>query len=160
MYTPDGNDSLQNCKVVAAAGDLSGLGAFKNGGRWNSKGTYMLYTSVNSSLAYLETLVHFNELDTPPGLYVTAIALRGDEGLIYQLPDNEYPDNWLAPDNLENKIMGDKWIRENKFLAFKVRSAVNPTEYNVLLNPLFPGFHDKVVVNSITPLNIDTRLLR
>jgi RES domain-containing protein len=46
-------------KSLNRAKDLSGMGAFKNGGRWNSKGTYMLYTSINSSLAYLETLVHF-----------------------------------------------------------------------------------------------------
>ena len=49
---------------------------------------------------------------------------------------------------------------ENKFLAFKVRSAVNPTEFNFLLNPLFPGYHDKIAVNSIQQLNIDSRLAR
>jgi len=53
-------------KSIGRAGDFSGTGAFRNGGRWNSKGTYMLYTSMNSSLAYLETLVHFDEADMPP----------------------------------------------------------------------------------------------
>ena len=147
-------------KSLQRARDFSGIGAFKNGGRWNSKGTYMLYTSMNSSLAYLETLVHFNETDQPPNLCITAIEIKESDELIYQLPDNEYPVNWQAQDNLENKIKGDQWVRENKFLAFKVRSAINPSEFNFLLNPLYPGFHDKVTIHSIEQLNIDTRLIR
>jgi RES domain-containing protein len=147
-------------KSADRAGDISGFGSFKFGGRWNSKGTYMLYTSMNSSLTYLETLVHFNEPDYPPNLYITAIEIKDSDELIYQLPDNEYPVNWQTQENLENKIKGDQWVRENKFLAFKVRSAINPYEFNFLLNPLYPGFHDKVTVHSIEQLNIDTRLAR
>jgi RES domain-containing protein len=150
-------------KSVTRTQDFSGMGAFKNGGRWNSKGTYMLYTSVNSSLAYLETLVHFDEFDTPPALYITAIEINIDPSInesIYQLPDTEYPVSWQLHENLENKIMGNKWMFEKKFLAIKVRSAVNPSEYNFLLNPLFPGYHDKIKLQYIEPLNIDTRLVR
>jgi len=113
-------------KSIQRARDFSGIGAFKNGGRWNSKGTYMLYTSVNSSLAYLETLVHFNEPDLPPNLYIASIEIKKSNALIYQLRDDEYPVTWQARDNLENKIMGDQWVRENKFLAFKVCSAIRP----------------------------------
>jgi RES domain-containing protein len=147
-------------KSAEIAGDISGFGSFKFGGRWNNRGTYMLYTSVNSSLAYLETLVHFNESDYPPNLYITAIEIKDSDELIYQLPGNGYPVNWQTQQNLENKIKGDWWMRENKFLAFKVRSAINPLEFNFLLNPLYPGFHDKVTVQSIERLNIDTRLIR
>ena len=150
-------------KSVSRSQGLSGMGAFKNGGRWNSKGTYMLYTSINSSLAYLETLVHFDESDVPPTLYVTAIEINIDPSindLIYQLPDAEYPVSWQLHENLENKVMGDEWMNAKKFLAIKVRSAVNPSEYNFLLNPLFPGYHDKIKLQSIEPLNIDARLIR
>jgi RES domain-containing protein len=146
-------------KSLTRAKDFSGIGAFKSGGRWNSKGTYMLYTSMNSSLAYLETLVHFNEPDIPPNLYITAIEILGNDSLIYQLPDDKYPEDWQTQDNLENKIIGDQWIRENKFLAFKVQSAINPTEFNFLLNPLFPRFHDNIAVHYIEQLNIDNRLI-
>jgi RES domain-containing protein len=147
-------------KSIQRAGDFSGIGAFKNGGRWNSKGTYMLYASMNSSLAYLETLVHFNEPDVPPNLYITAIEIKDSDSLICQVPDEEYHTTWQEQDNLENKIKGDRWMSEGKFLAFKVRSAINPSEFNFLLNPLFPGYHEKVIIHSVQQLNIDTRLIR
>ena len=120
----------------------------------------MLYTSINSSLAYLESLVHFNETDVPSNLYISSIEIADNNQLTYQLPDNEYPVTWQAQDNLENKLMGDHWIFENKFLAFKVRSAINPSEYNYLLNPLYPGYHRLATVNFIQKLNIDARLIR
>ena len=88
------------------AQDLLGFGAFKFGGRWNSKGIYLLYTSVNSSLAFLENLVHFNETEIPPSLYVATIEIN-DDALIYQLPGVKYPPDWQAPDNIENKKIGE-----------------------------------------------------
>src|SRR5476651_48325 len=112
-------------KSEIRARDISGTGAFKNGGRWNSKGTYMLYTSMNSSLALLENLVHFDESDLPPDLYVATIEID-DNAPIYELPEMEYPAFWQTHDNLENQLKGDIWMLENKFLAFKVRSAINP----------------------------------
>jgi RES domain-containing protein len=138
--------------------DLSGTGAFLFGGRWNSAGTFMLYTSINSSLAYLETLVHFNQINMPPGLYVTQMEI--DETLINKAPDWDYPEFWQQPDNVKAQALGDKWMKENKYLGFEVKSAINPSEFNFLLNPLFPRFHDLVKIISVTPLEIDTRLFR
>ncbi len=140
------------------ARDLSGTGAFLYGGRWNSPGTNMLYTSMNSSLAYLETLVHFNELYTPAGLYITQIEV--DETIINQVPDWDYPEFWQQPDNIATQVLGDSWMRANKYLGFEVKSAINPSEFNFLLNPQFPGFEKLVKLISVTPLQIDTRLLR
>jgi RES domain-containing protein len=140
--------------------DLSGTGAFRNGGRWNSKGTYMLYASMNSSLAYLETLVHFNEPEMPPNLFIAAIQLTGSDGLIFELPDKQYPSPWQENGNTENKLLGDHWMNETKHLAVKVRSAINPSEFNYLLNPLFPDFHKKVSIVSVEALNIDSRLIK
>jgi len=119
----------------------------------------MLYTSMNSSLAYLENLVHFDESISPPDLYITAIEIK-DDGLIYELPDNEYPEQWQVQDNPENKSMGDQWVIENNFLAFKVRSAINPTEFNFSINPSYPGFHELVIINSVQQLKMDMRLIR
>lgn len=146
-------------KSLQRAQDLSGTGAFKYGGRWNSRGTYMVYTSMNSSLAYLENLVHFDDPDFPPNLYIAEIEIKKID-LIYELPDKQYPAGWQANDSIENKLMGDQWMAEKKFIAIKVRSAINHLEYNFLLNPLFPGYHDYVTINYIEPIIVDARLIK
>lgn len=136
------------------------MGAFIWGGRWNSEGVHMLYTSENSSLAYIESLVHFDEGSTPPDLYIIKIALEIAGSLIYEVPDKEYPRDWQLLDNLGNKAIGGKWMSERKYLAIKIRSAVNRSEYNYLLNPLFPGYHDRVSIASVEKQKIDSRLIK
>jgi RES domain-containing protein len=141
-------------KNMARANDLSGTGAFKPGGRWNSKGTYMLYTSENSSLAYLETLVHVDPATFPPSFVISQLEIVKDAP-VYVVPDSEYPNSWLLPNLLENKMLGDRWMKEMKYLAIKVRSVVNPREYNYLLNPLFPGFSSLVGFIDFTEISTD-----
>jgi hypothetical protein len=46
-----------------------------------------------------------------------------------------------------------------KFLAIKVRSAINYFEYNYLLNPLFPRFHDLVKIVDVIEIKTDERLV-
>lgn len=120
----------------------------------------MLYTSENSSLAYLENLVHFDESIVPADLFIIRLEITAKGQLIYRLPLSEYTDNWQALENPENKRQGDRWMNEKKYLAIKVLSAINPAECNYLLNPLFPGFHDMVKVRSFEKLPVDPRLIR
>ncbi len=119
----------------------------------------MLYTSENASLAYLETLVHMDELILPADFFITTIHIK-NELLIFTIDDEDYPTNWKKLDHLENKVIGNQWLAERKYLGFKVRSAVNPLEYNYLLNPMFPDYQDLVEVYSVAPLVIDSRLVR
>jgi len=146
-------------KSKQRATDLSGMGSYKFGGRWNNPGTYLLYTSENSSLAYLENLVHFDPDIIPPKLYILGIEVGDNPDLIYTVPDSVYPKNWMKLGNLENKRLGDKWMRNAKYLGIRVRSAVNPKEFNCLLNPLFPHYHDLAKMLSIERLPIDNRLI-
>ena len=145
-------------KSRARAKDLSGSGAFHFGGRWNSKGTYMLYTSENSSLAYLENLVHFDKTLMPPNLYIIRLEIKATAP-IYTFPDANYPANWMKTGLKENQLLGDKWMKEGKYAAIKVKSAINTLEYNYLLNPLFPNFNKLVKVGSVTRINVDGRLV-
>lgn len=137
--------------------DLSGTGSFRLGGRWNSKGTYMLYTSENSSLAYLENLVYFDRLTFPPHLQIMQIEVD-DAAPIYTFPDADYPANWMDLGLLENKMLGDDWMNDLKYLGIKVRSAVNNYEFNYLLNPLFPDYINLVKVTGVTEIATDGRL--
>lgn len=146
-------------KTEHRARDLSGTGAYRIGGRWNNKGTFMVYTSENSSLAYLENLVYMDESELPPQLFIIELKINPD-AKIYTLPDSAYPDNWLQLGNHENKIMGGEWMAAGKFLAIKVRSAINQTEFNYLLNPVYPAFHELVQISSVRLLEVDERLIR
>jgi RES domain-containing protein len=138
--------------------DLSGTGSFRFGGRWNSRGTYMLYTSETSSLAYLETLVHFDKIIVPPQLYIVQLEVD-DAAPVYTLPDAAYKANWRKLSLLENQQLGDKWMNEKKYIGIKVKSAINSFEYNYLLNPLFLRYYDMVKIASVTEIDIDGRLV-
>ena len=146
-------------KTENRTADLSGTGAYKYGGRWNSKGTYVLYVSENSSLAYLETLVHFDEAEYPPRLFIVKISVD-DSAPFYSLKEAEYPADWMQLELLENKTLGDRLMQEKKFLGIKVRSAINVSEHNYLLNPLFPRFYDLVKVVTVTEIKLDERFTR
>lgn len=139
--------------------DLSGMGAYKFGGRWNNPGIYMLYSSENSSLAYLENLVHFDAVIIPPKLFIMEIDVMEKPGLIYTLPDSAYPKQWMKLGQLENKRLGDRLMREAGYLGIRMRSAVNPKEFNCLLNPLYPRYHELVRVISVEQLPVDGRLI-
>ena len=138
--------------------DLSGTGAFRSGGRWNSKGTYMLYCSENSSLAYLESLVHFDKMLIPPQLFITELEIT-DDSLIYTLPGSDYSKDWMKISLIKNQQQGDRWMSEKKYLGVRVRSAINLLEYNILLNPLFPEFRDLVGIISVREIPVDERLV-
>ncbi|HWJ25941.1 MAG TPA: RES family NAD+ phosphorylase [Flavisolibacter sp.] len=150
-------DLYRIVKNKSRVSDLSGMGAFIAGGRCNSPGTYMLYTSESSSLALLESLVHFDPEEFVPNLYVMKLQLA-EHAPVLTLPDKDYPKDWTAPESLKCNALGDQIMSEARYLALKVKSAVNPIEYNYLLNPLFPGFHDLVKVSEVTKIPVDPRL--
>jgi len=78
-------------KEKHAATAFSGEGAARAGGRWNSRGVAVIYTSSILSLAALETLVHLN----PPVLFKYAvIRIRFDEELIETVHPKDLPPDW------------------------------------------------------------------
>ncbi|MGY0037754.1 hypothetical protein [Pedobacter sp. NJ-S-72] len=89
-----------------------------------------------------------------------SIELKVDDTLIYTLPDKVYPKSWREIGNLQNKSIGDELMDRRKFLAVKTRSAINKLEYNYLLNPLFSGYHDLVMIRLIEELAVDARLVK
>lgn len=145
-------------KMKERALDLSGKGAFLYGGRWNSEGVFMLYTSTHASLAMLEVLVHADESEIPPQLFIAQIEIS-EKAPIYRFPNEVLPENWREPDNLGLKKLGDQIMKERRYLGFQVLSAVLPSEFNILLNPLFPGYADLVTIMRIDQLETDPRLM-
>lgn len=139
------------------ASDLSGTGAFRAGGRWNNVGVFALYTSESQALAMLELLVHVEESELPPDLYITTIEID-DAADIYKVPDSMLPADWRLPENLSLKNQGDKLLNNKNYIGFRVRSAVMPEEYNLVLSPQHPDFTKLVRVKKIDLLKVDERL--
>ena len=139
---------------------LDGEGARLNGGRWNSEGTAVVYTSTTLSLAALEYLVHVEPLLVPSDLIVMQLELPDDPALGAHVDPSQFPPgDWQEYPGPEWQAeLGDMWIQDGTFVWLAVPSAIVPQEYNVLLNPRHPRMHEIKVVASRS-FAFDRRLL-
>lgn len=109
--------------------DLSGEGARRYGGRWNSPGRAMVYAASSAALAVLEVRVH---LDLPPELlppdYVLVTIDLEDAAIeeIAEIPDTPH-------------AFGNIWLREKRTPVLQVPSLIVPECTNFLLNPAHPA---------------------
>ena len=71
--------------------DISGEGAALYGGRWNSIGVKLLYTSQNISLTILESLVHFRSDLIPRSQFLLYIDIP-EKDIVEISSDNGYKD--------------------------------------------------------------------
>jgi RES domain-containing protein len=133
--------------------DLSGIGAFYNGGRWNSPRNAMLYTSSHRSLAMLEVLVHWHKTVTPPNYVIVSLEIPDSLVTVtapYLLP--EWPE-----DQQSTKDIGDNWLKTGNSLLLRVPSVVVKAEQNYLVNPMHADAVS-IQITDIEPLNFDKRL--
>lgn len=137
--------------------DLTGIGAKTVGGRWNQKGTAVLYTSSSAALSALEVLVHLPAAYFPDHMSLATIEIPDNE--IITLDVKELPKNWnKIPPPAELQLITKLWIEKNDSLGLKIPSIVIPKEKNIILNPLHPQFH-QVKIIEIEAFDFDTRLL-
>ena len=126
-------------------GDLAGSGAAVYGGRWNKKGTPVLYTGENIEIALLETIVHVPPLLVPdlvlltleiPDLSITVIKL------------GKLPKNWTAyPTPTILSEIAEKWVNEGKTIALKVPSCIIHSSHNFILNCNHPEYNEVKLVD-------------
>jgi RES domain-containing protein len=119
-----------------AANDVSGTGAKVTGGRWNSKGTPVVYCATNIALATLETVHYLQTGGLPYNRFLVRIdvpdAVWDARQVLAPLPGG-----WDAiPAGLASRSAGDAWIRSGTSALLLVPSVVVPDEYNVLVNPV------------------------
>ena len=137
------------------AGDLSGTGAANFGGRWNKKGTPVLYTGENKEIALLETIVHIPSMLIPQ-LALLTLEIPNDS--ITEIRINELPKNWVnypAPAILAE--IAESWIRKMETIALKVPSCIIHTSHNYILNCSHPNYF-QVMVADQKDFYFDTRL--
>lgn len=139
--------------------DLSGQGAEKNAGRWNSKGTALIYTCENRALCTTEIAVR-----TPLGIIPTDFHLVHiefpDSVKILEYPLNKLPDDWNSFPHVDaTQKIGDGFVKEQHFMILKVPSAVVQGEFNFLINP-FHGLAKKLKVVKTESFRFDERLFK
>ncbi len=122
------------------ATDLTGGGAKATGGRWNSKGTAVVYSSTTIALATLETLAHLGDNISIRNAFLIQIDVPQS---VWQkreiIKENELPKTWVAePPGSTTIGIGDDWLATNLAPLLLVPSVIVPEEYNVLINPLHP----------------------
>lgn len=144
---------LTKTKYAPTAYD--GRGAAMYGGRWNSPGQAIVYTSESRALALLELLVHLDQ-DLLLAEYSMTPANIPDDAVLHA--DDIFPGwEWSEPQFLRR--LGDNWLRSRASVAVIVPSAVVREERNILLNPDHPQFAD-VALGDTERFVIDPRLRR
>jgi RES domain-containing protein len=139
---------------------LDGEGARLYGGRWNTEGVPVVYTSQSLSLAVLEYLVHVDPELVPSDLVAAGIDLPDELALGAVVEAADFPANdWRTyPAPEWQAELGDMWVADGTFLWLAVPSAVVPEEYNVLINPRHPRMADVRTI-STRPFRFDPRLV-
>lgn len=131
-------------------------GAKRAGGRWNNKGTPVIYTTHNVSTAAMEVLVHI-DWALAPAHVLLAIDVP-DDATVERLEESDLPRGWddfPAPSALA--YMGDDWVRGKTALLLDVPSAASPYERCVLINPLHPDIA-RCTLTVFGPYDFDGRL--
>ena len=141
-------------KEKPAATAFRGEGAWLYGGRWNSAGTSVVYTSGSPALAALESLVHLN----PPVIFkYLAIPIEFDDALVEKVA--ALPADWTEePPPPATKAIGDLWVKEARSAVLELPSVIILGEPNYLLNPAHPDFQ-KIIIGKPQPFSFDPRLL-
>jgi RES domain-containing protein len=133
--------------------NLDGEGARLYGGRWNSPGVRVVYTSNSLALAILETRVH---LKTPPVDYIR---------LTIEIPDAAFTPAEISPASLDaawrtdasiTRTVGDKHFDSTTSIPLRVPSVVVDIEWNLLFHPNWGASHASIVEKA--PIEMDPRM--
>lgn len=133
-----------------------GQGAALYGGRWNLKGTPLVYTASNLALCALEILAGATtlganyisfEIEIPKGLAIDEVRIE------------DLPASWQDPRHpVETRRIGTDWDARMSSCVLRVPSAVIPQDFNYLLNPLHPDF-ERLTIGPAVRFQFDARLV-
>lgn len=117
----------------------------------------MVYTSSSLSLATLEVMVHLEDSDAFARLF-SWVPLEIPADCVEQVNPHQLAPGWLSDEtNSSSQTVGDKWLRSMRTAVLEVPSVVTPGEWNYLLNPAHPRFHE-VQIGEAKPFQPDPRL--
>jgi len=140
-----------------AATAFSGEGAWRYGGRWNSRNVRVIYASEHQSTAALEVFVH-NKPFSPDEKY-KAFHLEWPDSLTERFSAEKLPDNWrVLPPPAETREIGDRWGQERRSAVLALPSVISSVDTNFLLNPEHRHFK-RIRIAPPVDYDFDPRLL-
>ena len=145
-------------KAQRAESAFDGEGAFRFGGRWNSRGHRAVYASSTLSLALLEILVHLDPAAHVPELVALSIEVPLADIQVFK-PASAQKNAMAFPWQLrETRALGDRWLETASSPVMRMPSSIVPIENNFLINPSHPRFK-KYTISAPLPFAIDHRFL-
>lgn len=123
-------------------------------GRWNTRGSPMIYASAVYSTSLLEKLVHGSGRLPPNQHYVTATIPAGVSYEVFSEPGLA---GWDSMPASVSKGFGETWCLQKRSLILIVPSVVARIDNNILINPAHPEF-SRIEVSQHRPVFWDRRL--
>ena len=117
---------------------FDGEGARIHGGRWNSKGVPIVYTSDSLALCSLEIFIHLPSYKLLADYIYMTVTFDSD--LITEV---SLIDGWdERPVSKFAQTIGDQWIKKCQTSVLKVPSVLMPDGHNYLININHPDFNN------------------
>lgn len=115
----------------------SGRGAHDWGGRWNSRGRFVIYGADTFAGAILEIIAHALRPRTLPGSH-HAVRIDIPDSLVESLDPDTLP-GWEERQSPEAVSFGDRWYDERRSAVLLVPAVSSrPVGSNVAINPTHP----------------------
>jgi len=139
-------------------GPLDTTGSLTYGGRWNPRGSPVLYTSVSFASGILELLAHSSHPRRLPRNHMACLIEIPDAGGVSVLHP-PYPDGWDHPSDYTVSVrLARPWLTAGSDLCLEVPSLPgSPIERNIVINARHPLYPQLASVRKVQP-NYDPRI--
>ncbi len=136
---------------------FTGEGSRLYGGRWNHRGSPVVYVSESLALAVLEQFVNVGF----EGQYMKYVYMRievPDSIKLKTIEVKSLPTGWNESPVLSATMdIGSNWLSKAETAILKVPSAIVPVEHNFMLNPQHQDFK-KIKISDPLPYRLDSRM--
>ncbi len=143
-------------RIMSASYYKSPYGSSSNAGRWNPRGTRMIYAGSAPTVALLEYLCIKGPAVGSKPWFMIEYEVK-DDSQVGTLEVSSLPSDWASvPHGKATQNFGKTWLDAREFPFLKVPSArINirfyPMEFNLLINPDFPALTDLLKVVDTVP---------
>jgi len=134
---------------------FNGDGARRYGGRWNSKGVPVVYTSESLALCCLEIFVHLPSYRLLNNYIYIKVVFDSDF-----VRNAQTAEGWnTRPVSRISQAIGDQWAKEMQTPVLCVPSVIVPDGKNYLINFNHPDAR-KIKIGDPVSLTFDPRLIK